>query len=83
MYAGNHLDVAANGEQIYPALVSPPFTPTSLVDGLAFLLATQEKIGMSSEKSVPPMPSMDVNLSLIKPLWDMLDSDEEFRRFYT
>lgn len=29
----NYFDVAANGEEILPALVSPPFVPTSLLDG--------------------------------------------------
>jgi hypothetical protein len=83
MYAGNDFDVAANGEQILPALVSPPFMPTSLFDGLAFMLATNEKDFRSSEKPIIPLtPSMDVNLSVIKPLWDILDADEEFRRFY-
>jgi hypothetical protein len=84
MYAGNDFDVAANGDQILPALVSPPFMPTALLDGLAFLLATNEKVCQSPEKpTIPPTPSMDVNLSVIKPLWDILDADEEFRRFYS
>jgi hypothetical protein len=84
MYAGNDFDVAANGEQILPALVSPPFMPTALLDGLAFLLAINEKVCQSPEKpTIPPTPSMAVNLSVIKPLWDILDADEEFQRFYS
>ena len=81
MYAGNAFDVAANGEQIPPTIVAPPFTPSSLLDGLAFLLATNEQVCQSSEKPAPPTPSVDVNLSIIKPLWDILDADEQFRKF--
>ncbi|KAF5236479.1 hypothetical protein FANTH_11247 [Fusarium anthophilum] len=83
MYAANYFDVDANGEQILPALVSPIFTPTSLLDGLAFLLATNEKVCLSSEKPAPPTASIDVNISVIKPLWNILDADKEFQRFYT
>ncbi|KAH6620991.1 transferase family-domain-containing protein [Chaetomium sp. MPI-SDFR-AT-0129] len=83
MYEGNDLDIAANGEPIRPALVAPPFTPISLVDGLAVLLGTNEPIYQSSEQARPsPIPSIDVNLSFIKPLWDIFDADEEFRKFY-
>ena len=75
MYKGNHFEVTKNGNPVLPSLVSPPFTDVSRVDGLAMLLATDERaVGQ---------PSIDVNLSVIQPLWDILDADDEFRKYYS
>ncbi|KAI3324315.1 transferase family-domain-containing protein [Xylariaceae sp. AK1471] len=75
MYKGNHLDVDKNGEPILPALVAPPFVQGSLVENIAFLLATEEQ--------AMDQPAVDVNLSAIKPVWDILDADESFRKYYS
>ena len=55
-------------------LISSPFTPISLVDGLVYYLPTEEQ-GTDAEGAI------DVNLALSEPLWEVLDADPEFRRF--
>ncbi|KAL6849657.1 hypothetical protein ACO1O0_009200 [Amphichorda felina] len=84
MYRGNDFDVGAGGEPVRPALVSPPFTPISLVDGLAMILATEEQLETGSDSSAKTSVSgVDVNLSAIAPIWEILDMDEEFVKYYT
>ncbi|KAF7977913.1 hypothetical protein HWV62_2484 [Athelia sp. TMB] len=68
MYAGNVFETP-------PALVSTPFTPISLLDGLAYFLPTEEQ-GTGGDPG-----AIDVNVSLSEPLWGIIDQDEEFRRF--
>jgi hypothetical protein len=63
MYAGSVFDVG-------PVLVSPPFTQSSLVDGLAYFLLTEELATGGDAGAI------DVSLSLIKPVWDIMDQDE-------
>ncbi|KAJ6513150.1 transferase [Mycena sanguinolenta] len=58
MYAGSVFDVA-------PVLVSPPFTQSSLVDGLVYFLPTEE-IGTGGD-----VGAIDVSLSLSAPLWEL------------
>jgi hypothetical protein len=82
MYGGVDFDLDAQGNSIRPALVWPPFTPISLVDGLAYFLATEEQRRQDPERTnVPATAAIDVNLSLIEPLWAILESDPSFRRF--
>jgi hypothetical protein len=73
-----------------PALVSPPFTPISLVDGLVYFLGTEDQLRQpaadSTEEVQSPsagttIGSIDVNLSLSQPLWALLDQDARFRRY--
>ena len=78
VYKGNAFDVMDSGAGILPSLVSPPFTQISLVDGLGMLLATEEQVSPGSRDG----PSVDVNLSMIQPLWDILDKDSNFRKYY-
>lgn len=78
MYTGVDFDVDQHGDAIPPALVSPPFTPMSLVDGLALFLSTEEQLQPSSSNN---RGAIDVNLPLSEPLWFILDQDEEFRKF--
>ncbi|KAL1717059.1 transferase [Schizophyllum commune] len=66
----------ANGEPIAPVLVSPPYTPINLVDGLAFYLATESSHG--SDEVIPPI---DVSLTLHAPIWEVLEKDSNFRKF--
>ena len=69
MYVGTTFDVR-------PVMVSTPFTSISLMDGLVYFLPTEEQ-GTSGEDS----EAIDVNMALSEPIWDILDQDEEFRRF--
>jgi hypothetical protein len=75
MYKGNYFDVDTNGEPILPSLSAPPFVKGSLVENIAFFLATEEQ---ASEQ-----PAVDVNLTAIQPIWDILDADESFRKHYS
>ncbi|KLO14152.1 hypothetical protein SCHPADRAFT_928093 [Schizopora paradoxa] len=68
MYEGTVFDVA-------PTLVSPPFTPISLIDGLLYFLPTEDRSANAD------LGAIDVVLPLSEPVWDVLDSDSEFRRF--
>jgi hypothetical protein len=71
MYDGVDFDVDGNEKSIPPVLVSPPFTPISLVGGLAFVLSTEEQ----------DQRAVDMNLSLSEPLWSILGRDPSLRRF--
>ncbi|KAF8917562.1 hypothetical protein CPB85DRAFT_1284610, partial [Mucidula mucida] len=66
MYAGTVFDVA-------PLLVSPPFTPVALVDGLAYFLPNEEQ-GQPGARNVD-FGAIDLNLALSAPLWEILDRD--------
>jgi len=59
-----------------PVLVSTPFTPISLVDGLVYYLPT----GAATPGSGGVEQGQDVNLALSEPAWHVLDKDERFRR---
>lgn len=63
MYAGTVFDVP-------PVLVSPPFTPISLVDGLGYLVPTEER-GTGGDTG-----AIDVSLALSEPLWAIFDKDQ-------
>lgn len=55
-----------------PALVAPPFTAISNVDALAYYLP------------IPPGTEgggLDVYFPLLDPLWELLEQDEEWKRF--
>lgn len=69
MYAGTEFDVPAE-------LVATPFSAVSLYDGLVVLQATEEQL------ATPPQESIDVNLALAAPVWDILNSDPLFWRFH-
>jgi hypothetical protein len=73
MYRGAELDSL-------PTLVSTPFTPISLVDGLTYLLATEDQLHQSPAGSGATSSSIDVNMALSHPLWAILDQDPRFRR---
>ncbi|KAK8255587.1 transferase [Phyllosticta capitalensis] len=69
MYSGAEL-VDEGGAPVSPVLASQPFTPITLMDGLMYFLPTREANG-----------DVEVALALSQPLWDVLERDEEFRRF--
>ncbi len=90
MYLGVDFDIDMHGEVVSPALVSPPFTPISLVDGLAYFLATEEQLQRATPRPISVVEyqsfagggcAIDVNLALSEPLWPILDQDESFRQF--
>ena len=74
-YQGLELHVDNDGRGLPPALVAPPFTPISLLDGLAYIVAMKE----------PPLAAtaeigVDVHLALCEPLWAILEQDPAFRQ---
>ncbi|KAF2141491.1 uncharacterized protein K452DRAFT_228766 [Aplosporella prunicola CBS 121167] len=80
MYAGADFDVDTLGIPIPPALVSPPFTQISLLDGLAFFLATEEQLLQRVATTDMKLPSarhnpsaIDVNLTISEPVWQFFD----------
>eukprot|EP01056_Protomagalhaensia_sp_Gyna25_P000976 Protomagalhaensia_sp_Gyna_25__975@NODE_1471_length_1808_cov_20_621255_g1191_i0_p1_GENE_NODE_1471_length_1808_cov_20_621255_g1191_i0NODE_1471_length_1808_cov_20_621255_g1191_i0_p1_ORF_typecomplete_len482_score78_67Transferase/PF02458_15/8_5e50Condensation/PF00668_20/8e06DUF5351/PF17302_2/1_7e03DUF5351/PF17302_2/1_4_NODE_1471_length_1808_cov_20_621255_g1191_i02771722 len=62
------IDIAVPLGGIPPCLVAPPFTPTSLVDGLVYFLPAVAD-------------GVSVYLALHEVLWPLLDEDPEFRQF--
>lgn len=87
MYVGVDFDTDELGQPIPPALVSPPFTDMSRIDGLATILSTEEEIyraleqNGSSQASKKPC-AVDVNLTLSEPLWQILEADEQFGEYF-
>lgn len=79
LYGGAGFDVDdARGEAVAPALVAPPFTGISLVDGLGYLLPTEEQGRGAREEGAA---GVDVYLALSEPVWEVLERDGELRRF--
>lgn len=70
MYRGTELDVA-------PALVAQPFTPISLIDGLMYLMATEDQVDQAEDFTTG---SIDVSLALSEPVWEFLEQDARFRQ---
>ncbi|KAL1695208.1 transferase [Schizophyllum commune] len=68
-------EVGADGP-VVPVLVSPPYTPINLVDGLAFYLPVE-----SMDSASGATPAIDVSLALHAPVWDILEKDSNFRKF--
>ncbi|KAJ3523206.1 hypothetical protein NM208_g12544 [Fusarium decemcellulare] len=61
---------AGCGLEVEPTIVGVPFTPTNLVDGLAFFLQSKEDNG-----------DIIVALALSESVWEVLDRDAAFRHF--
>ncbi|KAJ5332816.1 hypothetical protein MYU51_009017 [Penicillium brevicompactum] len=83
MYTGVDFDADENKSPVHPALISPPLTEISRVDGLALILSTEEQLSRHTKhEESPELPcSIDVNLTLMEHLWPILDADEEFRQY--
>lgn len=81
MYRGLDFDVDRQSQPIGPALVSPPFTDISLVDGLAMIVSQPALLENRSETGGgrPFSPGVDVNLSVLDPLWPLLKEDDWFK----
>ncbi|KGO73226.1 Transferase [Penicillium italicum] len=82
-YVGADFDVAPNGKRIAPSLVSPAFSEGYRVDGLAIILSTEEEVprrqsnrGSLACANLPR--AVDVNLSLDRSVWAVLNSDPDF-----
>ncbi|PLB52555.1 hypothetical protein P170DRAFT_339443, partial [Aspergillus steynii IBT 23096] len=81
MYPGMDFDVDERGDPISPALVAPPFTEVSRVDGLAMIMSTEEDLQHSKTEGRGKKPSaVDVNLTLSEPVWAVLQEDAEFMK---
>ena len=91
MYSGVDMEVDEAGEPDAPLLVAPPFTPISLIDGLAYVVSTEEELRRAgaeagtAESRQPgttgAVDAVDVCLALSEPLWAILDRDPLFRQF--
>jgi hypothetical protein len=80
-YIGVDFEVRENGRPVPPSLVSPPFSGSYLMDGLAMVIPTEEKlrklkIGTWTESDIPC--AVDVNLALNDQLWPILQQDMQF-----
>ncbi|OJK03618.1 hypothetical protein ASPACDRAFT_22320 [Aspergillus aculeatus ATCC 16872] len=84
MYCGMDFDADEGGNALAPVLVSPPLTDISRVDGLAFILSTEEELHRATQHEGSRQrspPSLDVNLTLMEHLWPILAADEQFRQY--
>ncbi|KAG0160660.1 hypothetical protein PDIDSM_8190 [Penicillium digitatum] len=82
-YVGVDFDIAPNGKRIAPSLVSPAFSEGYRVDGLAIILSTEEEVPRRQSYRGPwdcaNLPcAVDVNLSLDRSVWNVLNSDLDF-----
>ncbi|KAL1679399.1 transferase [Schizophyllum commune] len=60
-------------KRVAPVLVSAPFTPISLVNGLAYFLPTGPQKDSDG--------AIDASLTLYAPVWEALEGDPDFRKF--
>ncbi|KAF4843229.1 Shikimate O-hydroxycinnamoyltransferase [Colletotrichum siamense] len=85
MYSGVDFEKDLIGNPVRPALVAPPFTEVSLVDGLALMVSTppeeaRERNADGATKSTAPQP-IDAIFSVSEPVWTLLNDEEGFRKF--
>ncbi|KAJ9480530.1 hypothetical protein VN97_g13025 [Penicillium thymicola] len=81
-YVGVDFDITADGKRIPPSLVSPAFSEGYRVDGLAMILSTEEEVPRrqnrrSLDRANIPY-AVDVNLTLDKSVWVVLNTDPKF-----
>jgi hypothetical protein len=81
MYDGIEFDVDCEGKGIAPVTVAAPFKPGTLLDGLALIFSTEEDLRPVEECG--GVRALDVSLSISEPVWEILERDDEFRRFLT
>ncbi|KAF7528341.1 hypothetical protein PCG10_000949 [Penicillium crustosum] len=81
-YVGVDFDATADGRRIPPSLVSPAFSEGYRVDGLAMILSTEEEVPRRQKRRSLPGVSIphavDVNLTLDRSVWDVLNNDPDF-----
>jgi hypothetical protein len=84
-YLDVDFDVDQDGDPITPSLVAKPFTEIELVDGLAYVMSTEEQTKRVKQKLVTPVNhtwALDVYLALDDSIWPFLDADPKFRKLY-
>ncbi|CRL21632.1 Transferase [Penicillium camemberti] len=81
-YVGVDFDATADGKRIPPSLVSPAFSEGYRVDGLAMILSTEEEVPYRRNRrslaraNIPY--ALDVNLTLDRSVWNVLNNDPDF-----
>ncbi|KAJ5881553.1 Transferase [Penicillium soppii] len=85
-YIAVDFEVREDGRPVPPSLVSLPFRGSYLVDGLAMILSTEERLhrrkfngGTSTECDIPY--ALDVNLALNDLVWPFLEQDSQFVKY--
>ncbi|KAJ5598664.1 hypothetical protein N7537_008748 [Penicillium hordei] len=82
IYVGVDFDTTVDGKRIPPSLVSPAFSEGYRVDGLAMILSTEEEVPRRQNRrslarvNIPY--AVDVNLTLDRSVWDVLNNDPDF-----
>ncbi|KAF0322625.1 bahd family acyltransferase [Colletotrichum asianum] len=86
MYSGLDFETDVDGGPVVPALVAPPFTEVSLMDGLALMVSSppeeareSNEDGASSTSAVPR--AIDAIFSVSELGWKLLIEEETFQRF--
>jgi hypothetical protein len=80
-YLGVDFEVREDGRPVPPSMVSPPFSGSFLINGLAIVISTEEKLqelndGTSTGSDIPY--AVDVNLTLNDLIWPFLQQDMQF-----
>jgi Transferase family len=85
IYDGVDFEKDKSGNAIPPMLVTSPYNQFNLIDGVAKIRSTEEqllKTPAEGHSTTGQRYSVDVYLSLIEPLWGVLDKDPEFPELY-
>ncbi|CAG8891942.1 unnamed protein product [Penicillium salamii] len=85
-YVGTDFEVRRNGKPVSPSLVSPPLSGAYLMDGLAMVIPTEEKVSAGRVNTNSPAESdipyaVDVNLALNDQIWPYLERDINFLKY--
>lgn len=86
MYSGVDFETDLDGHPVVPALVAPPFTEVSLMDGLALMVSSPPKEASESNEDEAPSTSgvpraIDAIFSVSEPAWKFWIEEETFRKF--
>lgn len=86
MYSGVEFETDVDGGPVVPALVAPPFTEVSLMDGLALMVSFPPKEACESNEDEAPSTSgvpraIDAIFSVSEMVWKLLIEEETFRKF--
>jgi hypothetical protein len=83
IYDGVDFEKDQNGNAVTPIFVTSPYNKFDLADGVAKVRSTEEQLLKTATKGqLGQAPSVDVYLSLIEPLWEVLDQDNNFIELY-
>ncbi|KAI8200121.1 hypothetical protein K4K54_003240 [Colletotrichum sp. SAR 10_86] len=86
MYSGVDFETDVDGNPVGPALVAPPFTEVSLMDGLALMVSSPPTEARESNENKAPSTSgvpraIDATFSVSEPVWKHLVEEEAFRKY--